>query len=150
MTRFGQRERLLRTGEQLLAPLTFMAALLSLLTGCTPLKQYRTNYPPYPSGQAELAAQTNTIETGSNYILGIIEFDDHGWLWSSNQMKAVIDRVSEEDTNNGLLIVVFAHGWKHNASWDDANVQAFRGVLGELAALEQTYSAQHTDADDKL
>jgi len=127
-----------------------MAALLSLLTGCTPLKQYRTSYPPYPPGQAELAAQTNTIETGSNYILGIIEFDDHGWLWSSNQMTAVIDRVSEEDTNNGALIVVFAHGWKHNASWDDANVQAFRGVLGELADLEQTYSAQHTDADGKL
>ena len=127
-----------------------MATLLSILTGCTPLKQYRTGYPPYPPNQTDLAGRTNTLETGTNYILGVVEFDDHGWLWSSNQMKAVIERVSQEDTNNGLLIVVFAHGWKHNASWDDANVQAFRGALSELAELEQTYSAQHTDAEGRL
>jgi hypothetical protein len=124
-----------------------MASLISLLTGCTPLQQYRTGYTPYPPAQTAAGARTNTIEAGTNYLLGFVEFDDHGWLWNSNQMKAVVDRVSLEDTNNGVLIVVFAHGWKHNASWNDGNVNAFRAVLSELQELETTNSAQHVTLD---
>jgi len=124
-----------------------MASLISMLTGCTSLHQYHTGYPPYPPNQTAAGAQTNTIEQGTNYLIGFVEFDDHGWLWDGDQMRAVVNRVAAEDKTNGVVIVVFAHGWKHNASWQDGNVNAFRGVLGELQELENTTSSKHTNPD---
>src|SRR5262245_20039782 len=106
-----------------------MASLISTLIGCTPLKQYRTEY----SGPA---TQTSAIEETSSNLLGFVEFDDHGWLWNAKQMRAVVDRIAEEDKKQGLIIVVFAHGWKHNASWEDDNVASFRGVLTDLQDVE--------------
>src|SRR4051794_9907194 len=43
-----------------------MASLFSVLTGCTPLKQYRTARPPYPQGQPN--APTNILEQGRDYL----------------------------------------------------------------------------------
>lgn len=120
-----------------------MASLLSILTGCTPLKQYRTQYSSQPGSVSE----SNAIEETSTNLLGFVEFDDHGWLWDGAQMRAVVDRIAAEDKTNGVVIVVFAHGWKHNASWQDGNVNAFRGVLGELQDLENASSFQHTTQD---
>jgi len=57
-------------------------------------------------------------------------------------MKAVTNLVASEDAAHGVIIVAFAHGWKHNAAWDDGNVQAFRTVLSELQALEITNSTR--------
>ncbi|MDR5809076.1 alpha/beta hydrolase [Caballeronia sp. LZ019] len=39
--------------------------------------------------------------------------------------------------NQRLLIITFVHGWKHNASTDDAHVRLFRQVLENTAALEE-------------
>ncbi len=128
--------RLYRLCDHLFARIA-LSSLISLLIGCTPLKQYRTSYPPYPPGQtARPAAHTNALELTDDYLLGFVEFDDHGWLWDANQMRRVVDRIADEDKSQALLIVVFAHGWKHNASWDDGNVASFRGVLKELHEVE--------------
>jgi len=118
-----------------------MASLISILTGCAPLQQYRTAYPPYPPAQT--GAPTNAIEETPEYVLGFVEFDDHGWLWNSSQMRAVVDRVAREDDTNGLLIVVFAHGWKHNASWSDSNVDTFRAALTGLQKVESGGKTEH-------
>src|SRR5262249_33197635 len=52
----------------------------------------------------------------------------------------VLDRFSLEDATNGLLMVVFVHGWKHNASFDDDNVRMFRTNLTELTEMERQLS----------
>ena len=115
-----------------------MASVISTFTGCTPLKQYRTQYTNQPGSVAE----TNAIEETSSNLLGFVEFDDHGWLWDAKQMHAVVERIAQEDQKQGLIIVVFAHGWKHNASWEDANVASFRGVLADLQDVENKSSTQ--------
>ena len=115
-----------------------MGSLFSFLIGCTPLKQYRTQYANQPGSVSE----TNTIEETSTSLLGFVEFDDHGWLWDATQMRAVGDRIAEEDNKQGLIILVFAHGWKHNASWTDANVASFRAVLADLQDVENKSSTQ--------
>jgi hypothetical protein len=69
-----------------------------------------------------------------------VEFDDQGWLWDRQQMNAVLDRFSVEDSTNGLLVMVFVHGWKHNASFDDDNVGMFRTNLTEIAEMERQLS----------
>jgi hypothetical protein len=45
-------------------------------------------------------------------------------------MEQVIDYVHDRATSpEGVLAVVFVHGWKHNAAPDDGNVASFRGLL---------------------
>src|ERR1043166_6804269 len=117
---------------------TVMLSLVSLMPGCAPLKQYRTDYRPHPGSRTE----TNAIEETETNLLGFVEFDDHGWLWDANQMHAVVNRIAEEDKKQGLIILVLAHGWKHNASYQDANVASFRAVLADLQDVENKSSAQ--------
>src|SRR5205809_881522 len=59
-----------------------VCCLILLWAGCTGLKQYR------PIDRACDAALSNaecaacSIELTTNYLLGLVEFDDQGWLWS--------------------------------------------------------------------
>ena len=122
-----------------------LALLLALLAGgCTGLKQYRTDYNVHDATSNPTNAQRAALEVTTNYVLGLVEFDDQGWMWDPKQMDAVLQRFSEEDHTNGLLMVVFVHGWKHNASVEDDNVIMFRTVLAELAAMERQLSEGRT------
>jgi hypothetical protein len=99
------------------------------------------------------------------YELHFVEFDDQGWLFpdapanpeasaaastaSATAAEALsfgpsqqIDRVMMRlrallDDGKDLSIVVFVHGWKHNAQADDANVQEFRDLLEAAGAEER-------------
>jgi pimeloyl-ACP methyl ester carboxylesterase len=117
---------------------TLVVAILTLFfSGCTDLKQYRTDY----SNRDIAASPTNSpscaLEVTTNYVLGFVECDDQGWFWDVRQMHTVINRFIEEDARTNLLMVVFVHGWKHNASFDDDNAKMFRTNLTELAEMER-------------
>ena len=119
-----------------------LCGLLLGAAGCTGLKQYRTDYRACDTALNPTNCQAHALETTTNYVLGLVEFDDQGWLWDRKQMTAVVDRFGEEDYANGLLIVVFVHGWKHNASFTDENVKMFRTNLTELAEMERQLSEE--------
>jgi hypothetical protein len=59
------------------------------------------------------------------------------------QMHSVLDNVKQEAASRELVIVVFVHGWKHSAAPGDANVNTFRGILGQLSDAE-AYIAKAT------
>ena len=131
------RPRLCRSASAAL-----MLAWLVLGAGCTSLKQYRTDYRSCDTLAQGTACRTNAIEQTPDYMLGFVEFDDQGWLWDRRQMNAVLARFGREDYTNGLLMVVYVHGWKHNASWDDENVKMFRTNLTDLAEIERQLSRE--------
>jgi len=94
---------------------------------CTDLIQYRTN----DSSKSKTDA---IIEDNNDYSLAFVEFDDQGSLWDRQQLNKVINRINlEGKKSEGLLLVVFIHGWKHNAKADDGNVDDFRKSLSRLA-----------------
>lgn len=126
-----------------------LAGAVFVFAGCTRLQQYRTAYAPCSTNDPVKCA-TAAIEETPDYLLGFVEFDDHGWLWDAKQMRAVLNRIYEEDAKQGLLIVVFAHGWKHNASFADNNVEAFRTVLSELQAVEKANSTKTSRPSRKV
>ena len=117
-----------------------ICCLILLWAGCTGLKQYRTAVRAFDATLSGAECAACSIELTTNYLLGLVEFDDQGWLWSRKQMDAVLDRLASEDSTNGLLIMVYVHGWNHNASWDDDNVAMFRTNLTELAEMERQLS----------
>lgn len=123
--------------------------LLILIIGCsTPNVPYRTRLQIYPGDDTNRPAEmaeinpTNTfsIETNANFKIGFVEFDDQGWFWSFKQWKRVKDSITIEaseaaKTTNGLTIVVFVHGWKNNASFDNNNVKMFRSALANVSRV---------------
>lgn len=81
------------------------------------------------------ACGRHSIEQHRNYTLGFVEFDDIGLLYDRAQMTRLLERVREEAANP-MTLVVFVHGWRHNASADDANVEGLRDLLNQLAESE--------------
>jgi hypothetical protein len=123
----------------------FAPALIVVVTlwGCTPFKQYRTEYGLCINPTAALSQQCEThavqelgTADGARYLLGFIEFDDQGQLWHRKQMDAVVDKLLTEAASKDLLITIFVHGWKHSAAPNDANIETFRKVLAGLSENE--------------
>lgn len=118
-----------------------------------------------PAPMAEPCAHVSPEAVKDLYELHFVEFDDQGWLFpdapanpeasaaastaSTTAAEALsfgpsqqIDRVMMRlrallDDGKDLSIVVFVHGWKHNAQADDANVQEFRDLLEAAGAEER-------------
>ena len=80
--------------------------------------------------------------------LAIIEFDDFGDFWWPGQLEDtmnVIDRLSHPPTdglgNGEAIVVVFVHGWKHDASPEDeqkGNLGDFKNLLIRVALEERS------------
>jgi len=138
--------------------LDLMLVVLSILiasTGCVPNRAYRpgeaaTQAPPQP-----LATDSTQIHSG-NFKLGFVEFDDMGELWepcaslhlgTECQLSRVLALIRNEKkasctTDNcerDIVVVVFVHGWKNNASAyneEHKNLYAFKNLLAQLSNKE--------------
>lgn len=80
------------------------------------------------------------IEVGDRHgaaDLAIIEFDDRGELWDLSQLTSAVDTIEQRSatSTNGILVVVYIHGWKHNADWqrERGGLRMFAGQLAETA-----------------
>src|SRR5690349_15591799 len=126
----------------LIANAFLVVAMLITMVGCTANKPFRT-------GQA-----LPVIESTDDYKLGFVEFDDQGWFWDRTQLEKVQQMIREEagiddpsSTPQGIILVAFVHGWKHNADATDTNVMAMREVLTQLRLSEK---AQEDHAPRKV
>lgn len=79
------------------------------------------------------------IEEYPDYFIGFAEFDDQGWAYSNGlQLKIINQRIAADLANpayknRDFLVLVFVHGWHHNAHDNDSNVQQFRQMV-DIAA----------------
>jgi hypothetical protein len=90
------------------------------------------------SGCAMYNSPQPTVEDSDGpFDFHVIQADDQGSLWSTPQAQRVLDRVQTLSQQQNTLVVVFIHGWHHNAASDDPNLVDFRQALvaldGELS-----------------
>jgi hypothetical protein len=126
-----------------LALLVIAVCLVALFViGCTSNTPFRTSFTPCNPAQPGGDCTKPVIESAPDYKLGFVEFDDQGWFWDTNQLKAVEEMIRTEaaigqpNIAQGIVIVVFAHGWKNNAAIDNDNVEMFRTTLSHFGASE--------------
>lgn len=87
--------------------------------------------------------QSAGVLTGAPYDLAFVEFDDQGLCYDREQMGAVTRRLDGmRMTRKDAIVLVFVHGWKHDARTDDDNLSSFRIVLAQTAAFEQAEAAK--------
>lgn len=142
-----------------------LAIVTLLLCGCAPNYAYRTHlvsvdevHCPLTKVKAQDDARavkdceqvTPEVAQGA-YELHFVEFDDQGWLYPdklaagdelaaspSGQIDHLMKRLRQLlDQNDDLSLIVFVHGWKHNAQSDDYNVRDFRALLQAAGAEER-------------
>ena len=144
-------------------PSLIAAVLLAALVaaGCAPLQPYRTVPPvavydpsgpcdPSPPGAAPddavgrvpAACAERMREDARAYRLYFTEFDDQGWPFpgaageQSKELFKGLETLLDDEPESLFSVVVFVHGWKHGAAFDDNNVRAFRTLLASLKEVE--------------
>ncbi len=135
-----------------------LASALALATGCVPMAPYRTAWHAAAATQPPEFCDAGTAQAGSPpalpnheqtslYDLYFVEFDESGLLYprgmpnvgiASCHIEALMkDLDALSKGGDGLSILVYVHGWKHNAADTDNNVQTFRQLLADAALVEQ-------------
>lgn len=137
------------------------------LAGCEELKPHRTewdaskSYPPPVTcdivsgiGQVAEHCRNRIWEHSKEYDLLFTEFTDQGLVYPDQknegrgagyQINHTIDAlrtiIDPSTGTQGISLIVFVHGWHHNASSEDGNVESFRRLLRSAADIE---SARNT------
>ncbi|WP_322051724.1 hypothetical protein [Paraburkholderia bannensis] len=81
--------------------------------------------------------KTENIDSNP-YDLKLVQFDDFGSFWDANKANETLRQVDEAARSGNTLVVVFIHGWHHNASGDDPNLLDFKLTLDKLSAALRT------------
>jgi pimeloyl-ACP methyl ester carboxylesterase len=87
------------------------------------------------TGREQSGEAVNVIEDYGAYVIGYAEFDDQGWAYSGEmQLHAIQDRLHADLTNPeyagwDFSVIVFVHGWHHNAHDNDCNVKEMRQMI---------------------
>ncbi len=85
------------------------------------------------------ACDQTIIEQHRDFDLAYVEFTERGNLFKRARMDDVLNHVRDlAAAPEGVLAVVFVHGWKHNAAAGDANVESFRELLTRAAEITQS------------
>ena len=113
---------------------SFALALL-VAAGCsTPNAQYQQD-----PGTVTVAG-SDYHEGASKYRLRAIEFDEQGVRWSNEQRSAALAAI--RDAPRQPLLIVFIHGWHHNARSDDNDLKSFDRLLAKLSANKAAVGAE--------
>jgi hypothetical protein len=135
--------------------LLVLCLVLAFISGCTHNRPYRFDFNPHDPTQPSSDPTNAVIEATPDYKLGFVEFDDQGWFGNLKQ-KIVVEKLIRDECAIGTphesatIMVLFVHGWKHNAAFDDESVQTFRTVLKQFSDLELAFSEQEKRTPRKL
>ena len=131
------------------APFVSVAWLIAAITvGCTPMRAYRTETAKVcesdvlakQCGQAAVQSYRNAHDPDGGFDLGVVELDDQGQLHKPAQREALLDRIAADAVDHELMMVVFVHGWKHDAHEGDDNLDHFKEALRSLSQREAEFS----------
>jgi len=117
--------------------------IVFLLNSCTHNKSYRTEKLKQcieNSCTKALIEEHNKLD--ENYALTFVEFSERGNLFSRDRFDEVLDYIEKEEkkgkeNNNGVMVIVYAHGWKHNASNETGDVNKFRKALKHISQVNK-------------
>lgn len=104
----------------------FLAALSLIACATYGHKQFRVLSPPAHDDRP--------------YSLAYVELDDRGWFWdddrsSTAQVERALALVRAKASQGNTVVLLFVHGWHHNASCCDDNSECFEATLARLDSM---------------
>ena len=110
---------------------------LLLLTGCT------TSNTPFHNAKplANNCDESNKIECYESYYqkfpeydIAFAEYTERGNAFNTQWISNILKKIEQHEKDSGVVIVVFVHGWKHNANEEDTNLIDFKKALSAIAS----------------
>jgi len=107
-----------------------LVGLLLLLGGCVANAPFRTE-----DGAAceHWKGCGSFYEIHDKYDLGFVEYSERGNDFNPGQTTTLVNKITQASNAGNVALVIFVHGWKHNASTQDSNVESFKEALEHLA-----------------
>jgi pimeloyl-ACP methyl ester carboxylesterase len=140
---YAHSQRITKGGyEMTLRVLTLFCALV--LGGCVSA-QFRTSTDMCVEqvSDSETCSSSSFVRLASegasqHAALGFVEFNDEGVAYDQRNIDSVLSSISDMQSteSRSLLMVVFIHGWNHNAAQSDRNVVQFKDFLRNLQTEE--------------
>lgn len=123
---------------------------LLLLAGCAPFVPQRVGVGagdicPLPQAveTASAACREASVERAPGFDIAYIEMTDQGWFHLRAQWERAWQLVDAARGGQGdardVQVVLFIHGWRHTAAFDDVDVRNFREVV------MPTFAAAHPE-----
>ncbi|WKJ92333.1 hypothetical protein QZJ86_09375 [Methylomonas montana] len=115
-------------------------AMLLLLSACAPKEYFRTEIRTTPclaSVGEDCSAANLVVNQQDDYALGFVEFDDDGRFYDQRQADALLNCL--QDQRQPQYVVIYAHGWHHNARDSDNNVRRFKESLRDIKRRNQQH-----------
>ena len=105
--------------------------LILMLSGCVANAPFRTS-----DGKKcdHWRGCGSNYERHTGYDLGFIEFSERGHDFAPQQTAQLLSNIARMEEKEDVGVIVFIHGWKHNASVLDKNVKNFQKTLAYVAA----------------
>lgn len=119
------------------------AVILTLvlsISACTQTKPYQQGAPATgcESSSGDSCAGTYYREY-NDYDLGIVEISERGNAFDTARLEQTLSTIESKARNEGVITVVFVHGWFNNASEANGNFDDFKAVLQRLADDMKTF-----------
>lgn len=109
--------------------------LLGLISGCVGNIPHRIIIPTQHNcyDASSDACIGSFYQEYEHFDLAFAEFSERGNAFSRSRIETILREIRAHAKAKGAVVVVFVHGWKHNASEQDPNVTSFRNVLRHLS-----------------
>lgn len=65
----------------------------------------------------------------ASHDIAFAEFTERGNAFDDKAVETVLAKIEERARTRGVAVIVFIHGWKHNASEQDGNVRSFKDAM---------------------
>ena len=114
--------------------------MLLFLSACAPKEYFRTEIGATPclaSVGTDCSAANLVVNQQDDYALGFVEFDDDGRFYDQRQADALLNWL--QDQRQPQYVVIYAHGWHHNARDSDNNVRRFKESLRDIKRRNQQH-----------
>ncbi|WP_213881811.1 hypothetical protein [Pseudomonas sp. dw_358] len=115
---------------------TLLVVVLLMVAGCTPNAPFRSLDKRSCPAEQKGGCGVGFYETHPRYDLGFVEYTERGNDFYPERTNALLAQIKTYANSDGVAIIVFVHGWRHNAAEDDANVQSFNEALATIAQLD--------------
>ena len=128
-----------------LLPGILLLSVTILLQGCAGNRQYHPDSPlskKCSDSENPKACPTSYLQEFDDYTLAVAEFTERGNNFNDTAYADILETIAAKSKNNsdGIVIIVFVHGWGHNSREEDPNLKDFKNVLAELARKREDFA----------
>ncbi len=80
-------------------------------------------------GHKEFPQEGSQFDAHNDFV---IQIDDYGSFWDPGIPALALDTIARASVRDNVIVVMFIHGWHHNAAVSDANATDFSSTLTKI------------------